>query len=315
MKRRCAAAALALLLTGCQARTVVRSSDIPQADTAPPAAASPSWGYDESIAWYGTVGLFDSATILYSVYLNEQGGAVWTPEEISQSRQSLSVAADWLAEQAAVWGAEEFALYWDDALMTTLTVDYRFRGEDEGDELLDQLDALCAKLDTEALHEAYGTDHIGFLFFPPAAGVSYTMPHYAEDGMWYPYEYCLLYREDSYSPPGTPESPAVYAHEILHLFGAPDLYEDSSDYYVTDELVDYVLTLWPDAIMYDTYNEAGGIEYDHIGQSICPVTAFRLGLCDSFEGIGRFPGVAELPPGVFGTDGRSTDGLPVSEAV
>lgn len=315
MRPRAAAAALALLLcSGCTVRTVVHTSQMPHAD-AQPQPTAPVVGYQEQTAWYGSAALLDSPTILYSVYLNEQGGAVWTEQAIAQTRQSLTVAVDWLGEQAALWDAQEFALYCDDSLMTTLTVNHRFNGGDEGDDFHTQLDDLCLQLDTADLHEAYGTDHIAFLFFLPVAGASYTLPHYAEDGMWYTYEYSLLYAEDIYSDPGTAESPAVYAHEILHLFGAPDLYEDSSDYYVTDELVDYVATMWPDAIMYDTYNTAGDIDYACIDKEICPLTAFRLGLCDRFEGLERFPAVAELPAGVFGTDGNAMQALPVSEAV
>ena len=33
---------------------------------------------------------------------------------------------------------------------------------------------------------------------------------------------------------GEDESPATYAHEILHLFGAPDLYAGSGDPYVDE---------------------------------------------------------------------------------
>ncbi len=45
------------------------------------------------------------------------------------------------------------------------------------------------------------------------------------------YEYSCLYKTDAYTD-GEPESPATFAHEILHLFGAPDFYEGSSDPYV-----------------------------------------------------------------------------------
>ena len=67
--------------------------------------------------------------------------------------------------------------------------------------------------------------------------------------------------------------------------------------------------------MVDTYNEAGGIDYDRIDKSICPLTAFRLGLCDSFEGLARFPAAAQLPAGVFADSADAISGLPVTEAV
>lgn len=314
MRPRCAAALAALLLTGCAARTVVYQNELPDAATAPRSAPAAPF-YEEQLAWYGSVGLMDGPTLLYCVYLNEPGGNFWDDAAVAQTRQSLTVAAGWLEEQAADWGAEDFSLVYGEELSAAVTVNHHFNGEDGDEDFLTQLDTLCARLNTETLRNTYGADSIGFLFFLPAAGASCTYPHYAEDGMWYTNEYSLLYAEDIYSDPGTPESPAVYAHEILHLFGAPDLYEGSADYFVTNELADYVSTQWPDAIMADTYNEAGGIDYDRIDKSLCPLTAFRLGLCDSFEGLARFPTVAELPAGVFASEARAIVGLPVTEAV
>ena len=121
-------------------------------------------------------------------------------------------------------------------------------------------------------------------------------------GEYYLTEFSCLYLYDVYEDPGTFEGPAVYAHEILHLFGASDLYEDSSDVYVTPELTGYVARQWPDAIMYYTYNDDNSISYDHIEKTICPLTAYRLGLCDTFPGIERFPGAAADPPGTYSAE-------------
>ncbi|MGN0983907.1 MAG: hypothetical protein ACI4OI_03605 [Gemmiger sp.] len=294
----CLLAALGLL-TGCASRTTVAApSPTPGEKAERPSLSLP----DTDARRYGSVSLPDEPTILFSVYLDEEGGRCWDDAGIAQTRQSLAVAVDWLDTQITSYGTD-FTLYWDDGsneeLSVRCTVDHTFDGWDEGDDFLLELDELCAGLDTEALHEAYGTDRVGFLFFLPVSGASYTMTHYLEDGDWFYHEYSLLYRYDAYSAPQTPESPAVYAHEILHLYGAPDLYEDSADYFVTGALVDYVYEQWPDAIMQYTYNDDGGIDYDRIDKILCPLTAFRLGLTDTFAGLDRFPAVAELPAGTF----------------
>ena len=67
----------------------------------------------------------------------------------------------------------------------------------------------------------YGARQIAFLFYLPISGTSFTMAHYADDGASFYYEYSCLYKTDAYTD-GEPESPATFAHEILHLFGAPD---------------------------------------------------------------------------------------------
>lgn len=313
--RRAAALLLALcLLAGCAARVTRLPAEaaIPHVDSTPPPTALPDEGLwdggdaplvlpSSEAQLYGSVGLITEPTILVSVYLDEAGGRAWDEAAMAESRRHLAVAVDWLQGQLAAYDAE-LPLYYDEdgtALCLRCTVDHLFNGEDEGDDFHLELDDLCAELDTDELRQAYGAERVGFLFFPPTAGASYTMAHYAEDGDWYYYEYSLLYRYDIYSDPDTPESPAVYAHEILHMYGAPDLYDGSADYYVTTELVDYIYDTWPDAVMQYTYNDDGSIDYDRIQKVLCPLTAFRLGLCDTFEGLDRFPAVGELPPGVF----------------
>ena len=137
------------------------------------------------------------------------------------------------------------------------------------------------------------------MLFRSVEGASYSILHYLEDGGNYLNEFSCLYLYDSYAGEKTYNSPTVYAHEILHLFGAADLYVGSRDTFVTQPLAQYVLNTWPDAIMYYTYNSDNGISYDHIEKTLCPLTAYRLGLVDSFPGSEQFPAATQDPPGVF----------------
>ena len=102
------------------------------------------------------------------------------------------------------------------------------------------------------------------------------MAHYADDGDSFYYEYSCLYKTDAYTD-GEAESPATYAHEILHLFGAPDLYEGSSDPYVDEALVSYVADTYPGDIMLSTYEDDGSSRFDAITKEISPLTAYCLG--------------------------------------
>lgn len=254
---------------------------------------------------YGSVGLLGFPSVLVSVYLDEAGGRTWSEEGIAQSRANLAVAVEWIGAQCAAYHAAAPITY-DDGTDEDLCVRMEYNGtfvggedSEEPEDLFEAADLLCERLDTAALREKYGTSSIGFLLFLPLEGSAFTMVHYAEDGDAFYYEYSCLYQYDAYSDPGTFDSPAVYAHEILHLYGAPDLYDGSSDRFVTPEMVRYVGENWPTAIMQDTYNAAGGIDYDCIDRSICPITAYRLGLCAGFEGLARFPALAATTPGIF----------------
>ena len=166
-------------------------------------------------------------------------------------------------------------------------------------EFYDDVDTLTAQVDVEFIQQQYGTASIGYLIFLPVEGASYSILHYLEDGGNYLNEFSCLYLYDSYAGEKTYNSPTVYAHEILHLFGAADLYVGSRDAFVTQPLAQYVLNTWPDAIMYYTYNSDNGISYEHIEKTLCPLTAYRLGLVDSFPGSEQFPAATQDPPGVF----------------
>ncbi len=261
---------------------------------------------------YGSAGLVAWPSILISVYLDEWNGAKWSEAGIAASRERLGLAVGWIREQCAAYGAAP-RIWYDDGtpdsgLFYHQTYDGRFAGgedSDESDDYYTAVEELCAELDTDALHERYGTSSVGFLFFLPVSGVSFTIVHYLEDANAYYHEYCTLYRYDAYSDAGTEESPAVYAHEILHLFGAADLYEGSADEYVTDSLSRYVERHWPGALMLDTYQANGGIRYDAVGKTLCPLTAYRLGLLTQLDELADWPDIGALPPGTFAADLRS----------
>lgn len=212
---------------------------------------------------------------------------------------------DWIEEQAAGYGVTPRLYYGTDDLIAHLGWTAPFvggTGADEGPSFREEIENLCTRLDSDTLAQTYGTSSIGFLVFLPVSGCSFTAVHFLEDGSTYYHEYSCLYKENAFFPAGSAESPTVYAHEILHQFGAPDLYSGSNDLYVTDELVSYVAENWPDSIMMDTYNPDGTLQYDAIEKSLCPLTAFRLGLTATFPGIEQFPAAAEDPPGTFRMD-------------
>lgn len=323
--------AAVLLLAGCAPRTGLTSpaaagrspNDWPEADSGTRGGDGsggngwdgwmPAQGTTAEQRRYGSAALLGWPCVLVSVYLDEANGASWDEEAIAESRDSLAVAVDWIGEQCARYnvnanitcddGTEDSGLFYH------LTYNGNFAGGTESEESDDFYVAaydICAELDTRELHERYGTSNVGFLFLLPVDGASFTIVHYMEDDADYYHEFSCLYRYDAFSGPDAAETPAVYAHEILHLFGAPDLYEGSTDYYVTPELTSFVEETWPDEIMLDTYGPGGSLVYGGIDKEISPLTAYRLGLCTEFEGMERFPQVTELPAGAF--SGRTPEG-------
>lgn len=321
MKKRLAVLLLVLaLLCGCgarPARQVVPDMPSVEGPTPTPEPSPTPDAIQQEAAQYGSVSLLNEPTVLVSVYLNDAAtGSIWTKEAQADSRNSVAMAVDWLTQQAAGYGVTP-TFYYDDGTDTsplryTYSLHSRLRGgvdSEESNDFLDEMDALCATLDTAELRQQYGTDRIGFLLFLPVSGTSFTMAHYAEDGTNFYYEYCCLYRYDAYAAQAEPESPATYAHEILHLFGAPDLYEGSSDPFVDGELTAYMEQNYPDDIMLSTYAEDGSNLYTSIDKVISPLTAYCLGLADSCPELAQFPKLAQIEPGVFHYGGSGPQDL------
>ena len=91
------------------------------------------------------------------------------------------------------------------------------------------------------------------------------------------------------------------------MFGAPDLYEGSSDPYVDEALVSYVADTYPGDIMLSTYEDDGSSRFDAITKEISPLTAYCLGLADTCPELAQFPLLADMTPGVlsYGADGEA----------
>ena len=310
---------LLVLLCGCAQRHTTRvMPEMPSVeDPAPTPEPTQEPLPQADGALYGSVGLLEEPTVLVSVYLNDAAtGSIWTREARAAARQSVAMAVDWLTEQADSYGVTADISYDDGSDTSPLSYTYslrsRLRGgvdSEESNAFLNEMDALCATLDTAELRAQYGTDHVGFLLFLPVSGTSFTMAHYAEDGTDFYHEYCCLYRYDAYVSDPEPESPATFAHEILHLFGAPDLYEGSSDPYVDGALTAYVQQTYPDDIMLSTYAEDGSNLYTSIDKVISPLTAYCIGLADNCPELEQFPQLADVEPGVFHYGGSGPQDL------
>ncbi len=92
------------------------------------------------------------------------------------------------------------------------------------------------------------------------------------------------------------EGPSSIAHEMLHAFGAPDLYtvrEEGYDLGITKEYVEHLRQENSGDIMFSVYDsETGSMPYDRIDREFSEVDAYYTGLtvsCDDVKeyGLGR----------------------------
>ncbi len=137
-------------------------------------------------------------------------------------------------------------------------------------------------IDTDSIMKKYDADNLIFFFVlntdENTEAVTCTRNWY--EGMDYPYEVVYLYNIGS----GLVNCPAVYAHEILHTFGAPDLYMEDEYYGIDGAALDYVAERLPSEIMYTCSDiSTGEYLYDRVSNEVSGLTAYYIGLTDESE--------------------------------
>ena len=171
---------------------------------------------------------------------------------------------------------------------------------------------ISTDIDTAAILQETDAEQIIYIF------VYNTPPEYEPIGENHG-PYCNIYgtegeekETDPESPPDPPYetiyltmgyfnyqpqyvTPSTIAHEILHAFGASDLYMDAESYQgngylhnISQEYIDYINNTEPlnDIMRCPESGEAGN--YDTIESEITDITAYYVGLTDSSETVDQW---------------------------
>lgn len=205
----------------------------------------------------GSAEYFDSNTVLVSIYMDSDGSSSrgWSDEDIARTRDYLDMATDYLTSAGEDYGCD-----------VKLTYDIS-----DGSDLMyfTDMDVLGDDADDIKTHD--------------------TTDNWIESNIDYPalMEKCYLYLYDEYGEEY--ENPATYTHEILHMFGAADLYTVSEEDGVSNEVISYVDKTYPRDIMYTVYDENEEHDYDEIPCEIGPITAYFIGFVDRCDELAIFP--------------------------
>lgn len=268
----------------------------------------PTPTFTEEQKKYGSASLLSEPTVLVSVFLNDAArGLTWDEADRTAAVQQTRMAVDWITAQAESYGVMPDLICdrTEDGSNAALTRSYLVQSAMRRGEVptrappsLRKWTPCVSRWPRTARLAAYGTRHIGFLFYLPISGTSFTMAHYADDGEYFYYEYSCLYRHDAYTD-GERESPATYAHEIRTCSEHLTSTRAAATPYVDRALVDYVAETYPDDIMVSTYEDDGTSQFDVITKEISPLTAYCLGLTDTCPELEQFPLLTQVEPGVF----------------
>lgn len=267
-----------------------------------PEVAVSDWGTRPT----GSASYLEGRTVLVSIYMNER--ADWAEDDLAFTQDGMSLAMEYLEARGGEYG-HQVELFYDSRQDADLAYFANLPAPDEsGDEETHNArvnDWIEQNVDYTGLMERYDADGVGFVLFVNGSGISYTYPYYmGDDAEWFlEKSYLFLHDGDDYS---NYETPAVYAHEVMHMFGAVDLYQAMPDDGVTDSLVSYVEDEYPMELMYTTYTADGGYEYDNISSIISPITAYCVGWIDDCDELRMFPSIVREETAAFSSGGYYT---------
>ncbi|MCM1125811.1 MAG: hypothetical protein NC429_05010 [Lachnospiraceae bacterium] len=226
----------------------------------------------------GSAKYLEGKNLLYSLFVDTPQ-STWSPEEKAETLKNLNKAAFYIEETAREYDREtELVCDWQENADLTGSAAVDFEIADEFN-FMDKLDAEIGVwaedlVDYDGLTAEYQAEGIAMLVFVNNPGTSYAIVY---DGTDNPKESVIFFAE---------EPPAVYAHEILHLFGAHDLYRDAE---YSREITDYIEETYPMEIMRTVTGEGGKTLEDAIANTVSPLTAYHLGWIEQVEETESFP--------------------------
>lgn len=203
-------------------------------------------------------------------------------------RENLGLAASWLTEQASDYGkTAEFVWDWTADPELCYDVDgehiwFNF-GLMDNDGYNFLWDFINNDVPSEELVEKFHADNIIYIAFFDRPENN-EQPSFAHDSYFdreYSYDVAFIASNTS----GKDSTASTVAHEILHLFGSPDMYKSGGKgtwlYGMNSDMTNYMYENYPDDLMLRTHDhETGTPYYGEVNGMISPITAYYVGLTD-----------------------------------
>lgn len=201
-----------------------------------------------------------------------------------------AIATEWLTEQAKKYGK---TLTWSAAENEDSDFYYEstFKGQCAANnkvlyrEVPEEWAYIDKNIDNDTLRSKYNCKNMVYLIFVNSDDESSNSAfafYVYDEPLEYGYEIAYLPTEFG----GTVLSPSVIAHEMLHLFGAPDLYNIDGaglNYQIKFDYIVYCRNEHKNEIMMTTFSIADGEKKsltDRIDNDLTDITAYYIGWLD-----------------------------------
>ena len=246
-------------------------------------------GYPIYCGNYGTAKHIEGRTVVVAIFADDATTSWNFNKEADRHQQLrnrffLSVGCTWLTEQTRRYRANPGGFVWDwqehgDLYYThafTEDIVHGFNNRQVANAIIGYIDQ---NIPTRKLLEEYGADNIIYMLYLNA-------PNSQDYRSW---TNAVLYNEiaaDKYIPEfcvivpygrGRENNPATLAHEILHCFGAYDLYETNQYSPIPQKYVNYLMNHKPNDLMNHCYYSASDI----VTVKFSDVDAYYVGLTDT----------------------------------
>ena len=203
-------------------------------------------------------------------------------QRVENVKKYMGIATEYIEDQAAKYGKNCNFIY-DFEENTDLKYQNNFdiKLESEDYEKIDDVltDYIENNIPVDDLLEKYDSQNMVFMIVmnTDERNKTITCTNTWYQGTIYPYETVLMYYMDE----GDVNPPAVYAHELLHAYGAPDLYTEDEDYKIDKKFLMYVEKNMENDIMYVCSDiDTSEYLYDRITNDFSELDAYYVGLTD-----------------------------------
>ena len=245
---------------------------------------------------YGTAKYIEGRTVVVSIFADDATTAWDFNNETDKhmrlrNRFNLSIACTWLTKQTKRWKPNPGGFIWDWRENSDLYYIHAFsedivHGSGNPKVRAAFNNYIHQSIPTGQLLQKYDADNIIYNIYLNA-------PNSDDYRSW---TTAVLYNEveaERYSPEvcvivpygrGRENTPAVLAHEMLHCFGAYDLYETNAYSPITQKYVTYLMNHKPNDLMNHCYFSA----YDVITTEFSEVDAYYVGLTNECAAVRKW---------------------------
>jgi len=234
----------------------------------------------------GTCGSIAGTTLVISLFVDDTECS-WTEADNGLKQDCLKytkIATDWITAEVAAYGCNAQFIYdWsvNEDLQISASMEYDLMNAYYYGDYADYVGGkfISDVVNTSELKAKYSADNVLYLMFvnTPSSNTSTSCTRTYYEGIAYPYEICYIYMNTE----GIKEAPAGIAHEMLHTFGAPDLYMADTmgdNCGITEEYVDMLANSYSNDIMYTTYDRyTYESYYDRITNELTELDAYYCG--------------------------------------